>query len=197
MSRPVPRPLLAVAAVVLVAAVVMVFAGGWRTGVSWDETYHVLRMRTFLGPSGWYVLDHDLHGDAPGSWVGSAYVYAPVTMLLLHAWSMLTGVDSSGVVSASASAYAVRHLGVGLLSLPALAAVAVLARLLLRSWAWGLVAAAALAAMPAWTGHAMFNVKDVPVATGYTLASLGFAVVATARAPRLLVAGAATAAAGV
>jgi len=196
-DRAVPRPLLVVAAVVLVAAVVMVFAGGWRTGVSWDETYHVLRMRTYLGPSGWYVLDHDLHGDAPGSWVGSAYVYAPVTMVLLHAWAMLTGVDSSGVVSASASAYAVRHLGVGLLSLPALAAVAVLARLLLRSWAWGLVAAATLAAMPAWTGHAMFNVKDVPVATGYTLVSLGFAVVAVAGRRRLVAAGAATAAAGV
>ena len=197
MSRAVPRPLLLVAAVVLAAAVVMVFAGGWRTGVSWDETYHVLRMRTYLGPSGWYVLDHDLHGDDPGSWAGSVYVYAPVTMVLLHAWSMLTGVDGSGVVSASATAYAVRHLGVGLLSLPALAAVAALARILLRSWAWGLVAAAALAAMPAWTGHAMFNVKDVPVATGYTLVSLGFAVVAVAGRRRLVVAGAATAAAGV
>ncbi|MDP2774100.1 MAG: hypothetical protein Q8O61_11150, partial [Nocardioides sp.] len=29
-----------------------------------------------------------------------------------------------------------------------------------------------LAATPMWTGHAMFNVKDVPVATGYTVATL-------------------------
>lgn len=197
MSRPVPRPLLLVAAAVLAAGCVMVFAGGWRTGVSWDETYHVLRMRNYLGPAGWYVLDQDLHGDAPGSWAGTVYVYGPVTMVLLHALGTLAGVDGSGEVSTSATAYAVRHLGVGLLSLPALAAVATQARLLLRSWSWGLVAAAALAAMPAWTGHAMFNVKDVPVATGYTLASLGFAVAGGSGRRRTVVAGAVVAALGV
>ena len=37
MSRP-PRGLLAVAVVVLATALAKVFAGGWRTGVAWDET---------------------------------------------------------------------------------------------------------------------------------------------------------------
>lgn len=196
MTRP-PRALLVVAAVVLAGSLVMVFVGGWRTGVSWDETYHVLRMRTYLGSSGWYLLDQDLDGGEPGSWETQQYVYAPVTMLLLHGWSELWGVDASGVVSTTARAFAVRHLGVGLVSLTALAAVAALARLALGRWSWGLVAAAALAAMPAWTGHAMFNVKDVPVAAGYTLVTLGLAVVATNERRRLLVAGSATAAAGV
>lgn len=197
MSAPAPRPLLLAAAAVLACATVLVFAGGWRIGVSWDETYHVLRMRTYLDSSGWYVLEQDLHGDAPGSWAGTVHVYAPVTMLLLHGLGLLTGVDGAGEVSASATAYAVRHLGVGVLSLPALAGVAALARLALRTWSWGLVAAAALAAMPAWTGHAMFNLKDVPVASGYTLATLGFAVVATTGRRARMAAGAATAAAGV
>ncbi len=197
MSRPAPRPLLLVAAAVLAGATVMVFAGGWRTGVSWDETYHVLRMRNYLGAPGWYLLDGDLLGNDPGPWEDQLYVYAPVTMVLLHGWSLLWGVDASGEVSTTATAYAVRHLGVGLLALPGLAGAAVLARIALRRWTWGLVAAASLAAMPAWTGHAMFNVKDIPVASGYTLTTLGFAVVASTGRRTRMAAGAATAAAGV
>lgn len=196
-SPPPPRALQAVAVVVLAGALVMVFAGGWRTGVSWDETYHVLRMRNYLGPPGWYLLDGDLLGNAPGPWEDQLYVYAPLTMVLLHGWAQLWGVDPSGAVSTTAQAFAVRHLGVGLISLAALAGVAALTRLALRSWRWGLVAAATLAAMPAWTGHAMFNVKDVPVGVGYTLVTLGFAVTATTERRRTLLAGAATASAGV
>lgn len=192
-----PRPLLFVAGAVLAVTTVMVFAGGWRTGVSWDETYHVLRMGNYLGPSGWYVLDQDLHGDAPGDWAGTIHVYAPLTMVLLHGLGLVLGVDGTGEVSTTATAYAVRHLGVGALSLLALIAVAAQAHLVLKDWRWGVVAAAALAAMPAWTGHAMFNVKDIPVATGYTLTSLGFAVVAVAGRRRAVVAGAAVAAAGI
>ena len=196
MSPP-PRALQAVAFLVLAAALVMVFTGGWRTGVSWDETYHVLRMRNYLGSPGWYLLDGDLLGNAPGPWEDQLYVYAPFTMVLLHGWSELWGVDPSGVVSTTAKAFAVRHVGVGLISLVALAGAAALARVALRTWSWGLVAAAVLAAMPAWTGHAMFNVKDVPVAGGYTLTTLGFAVMATTGRRTVLIAGCATAAAGV
>ncbi|KQW53393.1 hypothetical protein ASC77_03675 [Nocardioides sp. Root1257] len=196
MTSGVPRPLLAVGVVVLAVTTVMVFVGGWRTGVSWDETYHVLRMRNYLGP-GWYLLNGDLLDGEPGPWEDQQFVYAPITMGLLHLWSLGAGTDGSGEVSATATAYAVRHLGLGLLSLGCLASVAALARLALHRWSWGLMAAAMLAAMPAWTGHAMFNVKDVPVATGYTLTTLGLAVVVMATDRRHTVVGAATLVAGI
>lgn len=183
-----PRPLLVVAGLAVVAGLGMVFVGGFRTGVSWDETYHVLRMRNFLGP-GWYLLDGDLQGDHPGPWEDQAYVYAPVAMILLHAWTLLWGVDGSGLVSGSAEAFALRHVGVGLISAVGIAAAAALTRLVLGSWRWGLVAAAFLVALPLWTGQSMFNVKDVPVATGYTLTTLGLALVVGSRAPRRLVLG--------
>ena len=84
-----------------------------------------------------------------------------------------------------------RHLGVVAIGLVGVAAVAAIGRLVLRPWRWGLVAAAVLAAIPMWTGHEMFNVKDVPVATGHTLCTLGlllFVQRAPARPDRLRVA---------
>lgn len=169
-----PRPLVALAGGVVAVGVVVVLVGGWRTGVSYDESYHVLRMRNWLD-HGWYLLDGDLLGDEPGPWQEQRYVYGPLTMQLLQGWSVLWGGDP-GTVSASAHAYAVRHLGVGLIGLAGVAAAAGVSRLLLRRWAWGLVTAAVLLALPVWAGHSMFNVKDVPVATGYTLTTLGLAL---------------------
>jgi hypothetical protein len=196
----VPRPLLLLSAAVAVGGASVVFLGGWRTGVSWDETYHVLRMRNYLD-TGWYLLDADLLGDEPGPWEDQQYVYGPATMLLLHGWSLLWGVDGASGVPATSEAYAVRHLAIGLVAMVGVAAAAALSRILLRRWSWGLVTAGLLLAMPVWAGHAMFNVKDVPVATGYTLATLGLALLVvrtvTARSTLATVGGVAALAAGV
>lgn len=175
-----PRVLLAASGAVLVVAVAATLAGGWRTGVSWDETYHVLRLRTFLA-DGWYLLDRDMLGPVPGPWEDQQYVYGPVTTLGLHGWAVLWGVEGWGQVSAAADAFAVRHLGVALVSFAGVAATAGLVRVLLGGWRWPLVGAAVLVAVPTWSGHAMFNVKDVPVATGYTLATLGLVLLARRR----------------
>ena len=63
-----------------------------------------------------------------------------------------------------------------------LAAVVATGRMLMRTWSWGLVAGAVLVAIPVWTGHAMFNVKDVPVAIGYAVFTCGL-VLGAARSP--------------
>ena len=170
-----PRPLLVVAAGVLGLGVAVTLAGAWRTGVSWDETYHVLRLRNFLA-HGWYLLDGDLDHGRPGAWEDQRYVYGPAATLLLHGWSVLWGTESWATVSTSAHAYAVRHVGVALVSLVGVGATAALAHLVVRRRGVALLAAAVLVAVPTWTGHAMFNVKDVPVATGYTLVTLGVAL---------------------
>lgn len=174
---PVPRPLLVLSAVVVVLGVVMIFVGGWRTGVSWDETYHVMRMRNFL-EHGWYLLDGDLDGGEPGAWEDEVYVYSPVTMGFLHLWTMLWGVEAGGEISASDHAFAVRHTGVGLIALLGLWATAYTARILFNSRAWALVCAAVLVAIPMWTGHAMFNLKDIPAATGFSLVTLAAVLLA-------------------
>lgn len=173
--RPPPRILVAVAVVVLAVTTVLAVLGALRTGVTTDEPIHVMRLRNFFD-TGWYALDWDYSGAGPGGDGTNTYVYGPVTMLLLHGWSVLWGVEGWHDVATTSHAYDVRHLGVVLIGLVGLMAVAAIGRVVLRSWRWGLVAAAVLAATPIWTGHEMFNVKDVPVATGHTLATLGLLV---------------------
>jgi hypothetical protein len=167
-----PRVLVAAAWLVLGVCTVLAVLGAFRTGITTDEPIHVMRLRNYFD-NGWYALDWDYDGAGPGSDGTNTFVYAPVAMLLLHAWSVLFGVEGWGQVSTSPHAYDIRHLGVVVIGLVGLAAVAGLGRALLRSWGWGVVAAAVCAAIPMWTGHEMFNVKDIPVATGCTLASLG------------------------
>ena len=96
-----PRGLVLAAGVALGVGVTIAVAGAWRTGVSWDETYHVMRMRNFLD-HGWFLLDADLDRGTPGPWVEQLHVYGPVTMIVLHAWSLLLGVDQPGQVSTTA-----------------------------------------------------------------------------------------------
>lgn len=173
----VPRLLRWVSVATLVAGVVLIFAGGLRVGVTYDEPLHVQRFNNYL-ETGWYLGDGQVVAGEPTENMRQQYVYAPATMLLLHGLGVVVGVEEPAAASTSSEAYAVRHLGIGVISLLGLWAVAATGRVLFRRWDWGLFAAATLVAVPLWTGHSMFNVKDVSVATGYALATLGLAVIA-------------------
>lgn len=169
-----PRPLMWCAVVVLATAMVMALWGALATGTAWDETYHVERLQN-LFDRGWYLTDGDFTGKTPGSWVHDKYVYAPVTMLLLHGLDVVAGGQWESV-SFDSAAVAVRHTGVLLIGLLGVGSAAALGRLALGSWRWGMVTSALLLATPLWLGHSMFNIKDVPVATGYTMTTLGLAL---------------------
>ena len=173
-----PWPVLVIAAVILTINISMVFVGGWTTGVSWDEPYHVERLQNYFD-HGWYLLSEYLENGAPAPWVQDTYVYAPVTALVGHAVAVLLRREGLTHIAATADAYAARHLAVGLIAVLGLAAVAGIVRLLFQSWRWGLLAAATMSAIPLWTGHGMFNIKDTPVATGYTFVTLGLILLST------------------
>jgi hypothetical protein len=184
----VPLILVVVSSAVLAGSVVMMVWGALSTGIWVDEPTHVGRMVGFLD-DGWYVpLLYQTNG-APSPDVPDVYVYGPVQAMIGHAIAILIGADPLGTVSVSAEAYAARHIGVVLVALIGVAATAGIARLLFGSWRWALLAAAALTSIPLFTGHAMFNVKDVAVSTGYTVATLGFIVLARATTRRGLLAG--------
>jgi hypothetical protein len=181
-----PRVLVWVSGAVVVAGVAMALAGAFRTGITWDEPYHVMRLRNYFD-HGWFALDWALPGHGSAAADSNTLVYGPVAMLLLHGLSALLGVEGWHSVATTPAAYDARHLGVVLIGLAGTAAAAGITRIVLGSWRWALFSAAALLALPMWTGHLMFNIKDVPVATGYTLMTLGLvAMVAPVQGRRVL-----------
>ena len=185
-----------VAALVLLAGIVQVFAGAVRVGVTWDEPTHVERTESLLDV-GWFVPGWQLDEGEPDD--VSPFVYGPAYSMTAHAANLVTGNEEPGETSGSADAYVVRHLTTATLGFLTILAVGLMAWTITGSRRAGLFGAAALAAIPAWTGHAMFNVKDVPAAAGYTLVTAGLvlalvpAEVGSARRGKLVLAGVAVA----
>ena len=175
-----PWPVMAVALAVIAANVTMIFSGGQITGVSIDEPTHVERLQSYR-EGGWYVPKWQLNGG--DSTARDRFVYGPVaaataqliaeSLKRLGLMASAAGDPDNSAIETSAAAYAVRHATVGLFSVLGLVGLAALSRRLFGSWRWGFLAVAALLAIPQWTGHAMFNIKDIPAASGFILVLLG------------------------
>ena len=159
--------------------------GAVVTGVSWDEHFH-LQMIGNWAELGWYarydvLRDYDFVSDD-----GSLYVYGPVTSMILHVAAVLSGAEEFGVASLSADAYVARHIATALIGIAGSVAVGVLVWVATGSKYWGGIGTLMISAFPLWLGHGMFNLKDTPVAAGYTLSTLGIAILATSFAyPKL------------
>ncbi|MDT0201177.1 hypothetical protein [Nocardioides sp. AE5] len=160
------------AGAITLTGLTLLITGAIRTGVTVDETFHTARLHNYL-THGWYLLDDDLttHGN-PGTWVEDRYVYGPITALLAHLANTLTGNETWTTVSTTANAYLIRHLTIATIAIAGTTATAAITRIITGTWRWALITTAILLSLPMWTGHAMFNIKDIPVATGYTLFTL-------------------------
>ncbi len=166
-------PLTAVAALVLVLGTVQLFAGALTAGVTIDEPIEADAARSWID-HGWFLPGDALvdgHPD-PTYKYANPNVYGPAFGALAHVANVIAGNESSGEISHSGSSYDVRHLVSALLGLLAALAVGGAAWLLTRSSRIGLWSAAALLAIPEWTGHSFFNPKDIPAGCGYTLVTL-------------------------
>lgn len=173
-----PKALIVVAIVTVLLGCAMAIGGAVTTGISSDEPTHVKRLTNFQ-ETGKYALSREIL-EVRGGMPDRAYVYSPATALLQHDANRLVGNDDTHV-SRTTGSYVVRHLVIAALGVAGLLAAGGVGALLLGSWRWGIVTAAVLAAIPMWTGHSMFNPKDVSVASGHTLATLGLVLLATSR----------------
>jgi hypothetical protein len=155
-SPVVPLSVVIVAGVIAIIALVQQFVGALSTGPTIDEPLHVKHLSQYF---------------ETGAYSSSAY--GPVTALLGHSVSAFLGVEQWGFPGDSAEAYAHRHFVVAVIGLLGTAAVAGAAWLIFGSPRWAIVAAAFIGSFPLWVGHSMFNIKDIPLASGYALFTTG------------------------
>jgi len=166
--------MLAGALLVVVAGVIMMTAGAWVVGATWDERTHVLMLQTFL-ERGWNVTPDALLADGrpDPSYPFGTYVYGPVAELFAHFTNVSLGIEELGSPTYTALSTSGRHLGTALLGIVGIAATAGVVYLVTGSKRYAVIGAALLCSTGMWVGHSMFNIKDLPVATGYTLGTLG------------------------
>jgi hypothetical protein len=165
--------LLATASLVLLLLAGQAVFGAGAVGLGGDDSAQFDRFEQWLR-NGWYVPWFELRGGEPDPGTfASPFVYGPVFSVLAHLANAALGNEGLGEVSADAGAYEVRHLLVALIGLAAVVCVGVAVRMLTRDLLAAIWGAAALLAIPVWTGNSMFNVKDIPVASGFTFVTVG------------------------
>lgn len=107
----------------------------------------------------------------------------PAYSLVDLATNVTAGLEERGRPAATAADYAGRNLVLAGLASLAVLAIGLAVWTLTGSGRSGLWAAAALTAFPAWTGHAMFNIKDTPAAVGFTLVTVALIIALVAEPP--------------
>jgi hypothetical protein len=172
-----PAFLVAVAGLVGVIGIGMTIVGSQTIGVSTDEPGHVRRINNYL-ESGLYVRIFEVHETPPGQIPVGAYVYGPVTSLVQHDVQRLLNTEPGYKAKTRAYHYEIRHAIIAGFGLLGLLAAAGTAWLILGDWRWGVIAGGILSATPLWTGHAMFNMKDTPVAAGHTIITFALVLLA-------------------
>jgi len=138
-----------------------------------DELIHLEKIQVFL--------DHGVYArsggeNAAGELLGTRgylYTYGPIFTLFAHLVTVLVGVEAWGTIEYTDAAFVVRHIMVSVFSFVAVVVAGWAVAIVTQSLRWGLAASAILVSIPLWTGSAMFNLKDTPAATGYTMLTAG------------------------
>ena len=175
-----PAFLVAVAGLVGIIGIGMTIVGSQTTGVSTDEPGHVRRLNNYLA-SGLYVRGFELYQAPAGQIPVGAYVYGPVTSIIQHDFNRALDFEDLPKAKTRPHHYRVRHAVIAAMALAGLLAAAAMGWAILGSWRWAVVTAGILSAIPMWTGHAMFNMKDTPVAAGHTIITMSLVLLALSK----------------
>lgn len=161
----------------VVAMFGITLAGVGQLSYYGDELIHLEKLALYL-EHGFYAMSggENSAGELLGI-RGHLYSYGPLFTVATHLVAVLFGVETWGTVAYTDAAFAVRHIMVGVFSFLGVFAAGWGVKLVTNSRVWGLATAAVLVSIPMWTGSAMFNLKDTPIATGFTLFTSGLIAV--------------------
>ncbi len=157
----------------LAGMAVLTVAGVGRLSFYGDEIIHIEKIQTFLTYGVYALAPASSTGFDISSANGYPYSYGPLFSLIGHLVAVATGAEAWGSIAATDAAFAARHFVVIAFSFLGVAAAGWGVALVTRSRVWGLATSALLMSIPMWTGSAIFNVKDIPIAAGYTLFTSG------------------------
>jgi hypothetical protein len=138
-----------------------IFHGAMTIGYNIDEPYHLIDGQNWISRFS-YVTEYP-----------TSYVYGPLMGGLSNLINTLIGNGSIGSYIHNALTFQITHLITAFVGL-----MGTLAFLFLRKTISGfhniaLITLIILLSIPIWTGNLFHNIKDIPLATGYTLISIG------------------------
>jgi hypothetical protein len=136
-------------------------------GISWDEPNHVWMLQ------GWFDSGYYAEANLASHERETTLIFGPVSDLFGHILAVASRLEAWGAPTLSANSYFARHLATAGMSLVGVLAIVAIGKLVLGSWRWGVVAGAMLTSIPMWSGLAMFDQKDIGVASGFTVFTLG------------------------
>jgi hypothetical protein len=151
--------------------VVINVLGSQRVGISWDEPFHTSRLEERLN----YGL------NIPFDWFGQSFtlptyaanfdypVHGLAFQLLSHVFNFLIGNENWLEVSQSIPAVQGRHLISALFGIGASILVGLIYFKITKNLTYSMLTSLLLLSIPVFSGHSMFNPKDIPVSFAITL----------------------------
>ena len=135
--------------------------GSLKIGYNIDEPYHLIDGQNWLSKFS-YVTDYP-----------TSYVYGPLMGGLSNLLNTLVGNGSIGKYVHNALTFELTHLITAFVGIIGTLSFLLLSRKITSHTYLGLLTSTFLFSIPLWTGSLFHNLKDVPLATGYTLISIG------------------------
>jgi hypothetical protein len=147
--------------VFLFLKVIEIINGSLRIGYNIDEPYHLIDGQNWLSKFS-YVTDYP-----------TSYVYGPLMGGLSNLLNTLVGNGSIGSYLHNALTFQITHLITAFVGVIGTLAFLLLSKKITSITYLGVLSSTFLFTIPLWTGNLFHNIKDVPLAVGYTLISLG------------------------
>ena len=135
--------------------------GSLKIGYNIDEPYHLIDGQNWLSKFS-YVT------DAPTS-----YVYGPLMGGLSNLFNTLVGNGSIGSYVHNALTFQITHLITAFVGVIGTLSFLLLGKKITSLAYLGMLSSTFLFTIPLWTGSLFHNIKDVPLAVGYTVTSIG------------------------
>jgi hypothetical protein len=140
--------------------IIEIYHGAMTIGYNIDEPYHLIDGQNWISRFS-YVTDTN------------SYIYGPLIGGISNLINTLIGNGSIGSYIHNALTFQVTHLVTALVGLMGTLAFLLLKKTMIIFHYVGLLTVVILLSIPVWTGNLFHNLKDIPLATGYTLISTG------------------------